>query len=340
MSIKNYICTCFCTKNIFIKQFNLHVTFENEEQFKQEYLEILEGLGCDKETFSKVTEEVHYEKTRREMNGVYAKVRKTAILYYTPLHKELYTLKESYLTREFLELCNLSTLTTTTKIDLLTKMKQYKASQVYGFKVFTEEFCEKLIEELKHFEASDSPKGRPNSMNTTGVLLEDLNFYPNFIEPLRANYLSPLISILYPEYIGSSGIDSQRAFVVSYDYEKMGEDTDLNLHYDNAEITINIGLSKDFKGGELFFTHMKNEGSNEKYHVVEHNQGKGVLHRGAHFHGAMPLDEGERYNMIIWMRASSVRNKTCPMCNNIPNIVETQGDGDGFTLEKSMCKLL
>lgn len=35
--------------------------------------------------------------------------------------------------------------------------------------IFTKEFCSQLIEELKYFEASPMPKGRPNTMNNYGV---------------------------------------------------------------------------------------------------------------------------------------------------------------------------
>ena len=37
-------------------------------------------------------------------------------------------------------------------------------------------------------------------------------------------------------------IRSHRAFVVKY---KMGEDVDLGLHFDNAEVTLNVALSPD-----------------------------------------------------------------------------------------------
>jgi len=35
--------------------------------------------------------------------------------------------------------------------------------------VFSKSFCSQFIKELKHFEESDVPKGRPNTMNNTGV---------------------------------------------------------------------------------------------------------------------------------------------------------------------------
>ena len=33
------------------------------------------------------------------------------------------------------------------------------------------------------------------------------------------------------------------------------------------------------------------------------------------------------------MRSSSVRNELCPMCGEKPNLVSTDGEGDGFTQE-------
>lgn len=35
--------------------------------------------------------------------------------------------------------------------------------------MFTAPFCRALLEELEHFEQSDMPKGRPNTMNNYGV---------------------------------------------------------------------------------------------------------------------------------------------------------------------------
>ncbi len=43
------------------------------------------------------------------------------------------------------------------------------APNTYSFPVFTPNFCGTLVEELKHFELTDLPKGRPNTMNRGGV---------------------------------------------------------------------------------------------------------------------------------------------------------------------------
>lgn len=48
-------------------------------------------------------------------------------------------------------------------------------------------------------------------------------------------------------------------------------------------------------------------------------------------HGALPIQSGERINLIIWMRSSVVRNKLCPMCGMEPRLMPCSGEGDGFT---------
>lgn len=62
----------------------------------------------------------------------------------------------------------------------------------------------------------------------------------SFIDQLREQYVNPLARTLFgEEYVGTSGLDSHKAFIVSY---KIGEDIDLGYHYDNAEITLNVSL--------------------------------------------------------------------------------------------------
>lgn len=64
---------------------------------------------------------------------------------------------------------------------------------------------------------------------------------------------------------------------------------------------------------------------------VEHRPTVGLLHRGQHMHGALPISSGQRWNLIVWMRSSQERNKLCPMCNRKPVLVEGRGFADGFT---------
>ncbi len=85
------------------------------------------------------------------------------------------------------------------------------------------------------------------------ILLIELGFDEGFITPLREHYLHPLTSLLYPD-CGGRCLDSHKAFVVKYD---MNEDLDLSYHYDNAEVTLNVSLGKDFTEGNLYFGDMR-----------------------------------------------------------------------------------
>lgn len=69
-----------------------------------------------------------------------------------------------------------------------------------------------------------------------------------FLTPLRER-LRPLTALLYPE-LGGGCLDSHKAFVVKY---ALHEDLDLSSHYDNAEVTLNVSLGKEFTEGKLYF---------------------------------------------------------------------------------------
>ena len=78
------------------------------------------------------------------------------------------------------------------------------------------------------------------------ILLNELGFDDKLFTPLRENYLNPLCKLLYPEWTREK-LDSHRAFIVTY---KLNEDLDLNYHFDNAEVTSNVSLGKDFTEGK------------------------------------------------------------------------------------------
>nr|AAH22762.1 Ogfod2 protein [Mus musculus] len=151
------------------------------------------------------------------------------------------------------------------------------------------------------------------------------------VTPLRERFLLPLMALLYPDY-GGGYLDSHRAFVVKY---ALGQDLDLGCHYDNAELTLNVALGKDFTGGALYFGGLFQAPAALKETLeVEHVVGSGILHRGGQLHGARPLCKGERWNLVVWLRASAVRNRLCPMCCQKPELVDDEGFGDGFTREE------
>ncbi|XP_054867405.1 2-oxoglutarate and iron-dependent oxygenase domain-containing protein 2 isoform X1 [Amphiprion ocellaris] len=325
-----YVCKCFTTDNIFLEDYRLHVRFVSEQQLRLDYHILLKKLGCDtEEQFEDVLNKILQEVDRRRRLSVTSAERAAAIKdMYQPLHPHVYYLQESYLStklKQIVEYCRSSGATEDGLSDLL---EEEAAPRVYHFPVFEKSFCEELVEEMEHFEQSSAPKGRPNTMNHYGILLNELGFDEGFITPLREQYLQPLTSLLYPD-CGGRCLDSHKAFVVKYD---MNEDLDLSYHYDNAEVTLNVSLGKDFTEGNLYFGDMRQVPVSEtECSEVEHRVTEGLLHRGQHMHGALPISSGVRWNLIIWMRASQERNKLCPMCNRKPSLEEGEGFADGFT---------
>ncbi|XP_040272115.1 2-oxoglutarate and iron-dependent oxygenase domain-containing protein 2 isoform X1 [Bufo bufo] len=329
----SYSCACFFTDNIFIEEYQLHVRFTDVQQFTRDYQEALQSRGCHgAEKFAHLLETVKKEVQRRMTLAEESIRRKAEIsLYYKPLHPEVYVLQECFLTEEFLEAFRFCESPNASLEGLLNHLYSIPGKRIYSFPIFVPQFCRDFVEELEHFEKSHLEKGRPNTMNNYGVLLNELSLDESFATPLREKYLRPLASVLYPDW-GGGCLDSHKAFVVQYSVDK---DLDLSCHYDNSEVTLNVSLGKEFTDGNLYFSDMREVPSNERrYTEVEHTIGHGILHRGQQVHGALPITSGERWNLIIWMRASSIRNKLCPMCNKEPQLVEAVGEGDGFTMIK------
>ena len=115
----------------------------------------------------------------------------------------------------------------------------------------------------------------------------------------------------------AAGLDSYKAYTVEYDAVEAGYMRDKGTHFDNAEITLNVSLTDEHEGGELYFVRWgeetpsflsvhTNTTRDDRLVPVEHRKGVGVLHRGGEMHGAMPLAAGARTNLIIWFRSSEV----------------------------------
>ncbi|XP_041038468.1 2-oxoglutarate and iron-dependent oxygenase domain-containing protein 2 isoform X1 [Carcharodon carcharias] len=324
-----YSCRCFYTDNIFLEDFRHHV-----RSTEPELRAILRSKGCKtEEQFRKVQAKIDEEVQRRKSLSQRS-LERTGIIStcYRPLNPGLYVLQESFLAPEF---CDIVAYCRNEDADfegLLDRVHSLPAERVYSIPVFTEEFCSQLIGELENFEQSNMPKGRPNTMNNYGVLLNELGFDGTFITSLREDYLQPITSLLYPD-CGGWKMDSHKAFIVKY---AVNQDRELSFHYDNAEVTLNVSLGKDFSEGNLYFGDMRQVPISESECVeIEHRMSHGLLHRGQHCHGALPISSGERWNLIIWMRSSPVRNVLCPMCDRKPELVEAVGFGDGFTSELS-----
>ena len=327
-----YVCACWSRQNIFLKEFKLHVEYDNDETFLSQYESVFSNKYAvsaerlKQEVLPLVRSEVA---KRRERGKLYLERCLYVEQNYAPLHPQVYTLETSFLHPAFLEIVKYCKSAGSSKEGLLSLIKKEAPGRAYSFPVFSVDFCKLLVEELENFEKSPMPKERPNSMNNYGLLLSEVGFDPGFMDPLRTEYLLPLSRLLYPDCCGGS-LDSHRVFVVRY---RLGEDLELATHYDNAEVTINVSIGDVFEGGDLYFGRMSDQGSAglpKDFRWYQHKLGTGLLHRGQQFHGAAPITSGTRYSLIMWMRSSQLRNNMCPMCLSAPQLEESVGYGDGF----------
>ncbi|XP_025257475.1 2-oxoglutarate and iron-dependent oxygenase domain-containing protein 2 isoform X1 [Theropithecus gelada] len=355
-------CACFYTDNLYVARYGLHVRFRGEQQLLRDYGPILRSRGCvSAKDFQQllaewpqedgrphlVTALCHPSWSRRWSGGSgsgrsqqlgkpSSRVPTTQHGLRSMTHCRMQLWPPSFWPR-------LSTVCPRVQTSRAfsrgwrhpEKRGPYPhgtgEKRIYRVPVFTAPFCQALLEELEHFEQSDMPKGRPNTMNNYGVLLHELGLDEPLMTPLRERFLQPLMALLYPD-CGGGRLDSHRAFVVKY---ALGQDLELGCHYDNAELTLNVALGKVFTGGALYFGGLFQAPTALTEPLeVEHVVGQGVLHRGGQLHGARPLGTGERWNLVVWLRASAVRNRLCPMCRREPDLVDDEGFSDGFTREE------
>jgi len=174
--------------------------------------------------------------------------------------------------------------------------------EVYSFPLFSESFCNMLLEEIMNFYKSGLPARRPNSMNNYGIILSEIGLGP-FVDSLQ-KLLQPLGELLWPG--PGSAWDSHHCFIVRY---REGEDLGLDMHTDDSEVTFNVCLGLDFTGAGLQFCGMRGAPDHRKHrHTYCHSVGRCVVHLGLHRHGADDISSGERLNLILWNRSSAYRH--------------------------------
>lgn len=183
-------------------------------------------------------------------------------------------------------------------------------TKLFNLPFFNDEACRSLIEEVEAFEANGLPASRPNSMNSYGLILDQIGMR-DAIEELRDRAVLPLLRVFYDDDAAVVDlIDDHHAFIVQYagNGATTKGDVDLGFHYDESEFTLNVCLGREFTGSRLYFRGLllKRETHNEEL-TIAHERGRGLLHIGKHRHGAEPIESGERFNLILWLRASALR---------------------------------
>ncbi|XP_073142987.1 2-oxoglutarate and iron-dependent oxygenase domain-containing protein CP2-like isoform X3 [Henckelia pumila] len=230
----------------------------------------------------------YYPENERVRLQKHREYRQKIISNYQRLHKELYTMHAAdFFVPSFLKAINENTETGFRNI------MSEPSPGVFTFEMVQPRLCEMLLAEVENFEKwvheTKFRIMRPNTMNKYGAVLDDFVFFPE---------------------VGGSTLDAHHGFVVQYG---MNRDVDLGFHVDDAEVTLNVCLGKQFSGGELYFrgvrceNHVNTETQSEEIFDYVHVPGRAILHRGRHRHGARATTSGNRTNLLLWCRSSVFR---------------------------------
>eukprot|EP00520_Triparma_pacifica_P012449 CAMPEP_0118633094 /NCGR_PEP_ID=MMETSP0785-20121206/804_1 /TAXON_ID=91992 /ORGANISM="Bolidomonas pacifica, Strain CCMP 1866" /LENGTH=391 /DNA_ID=CAMNT_0006523927 /DNA_START=127 /DNA_END=1299 /DNA_ORIENTATION=- len=175
---------------------------------------------------------------------------------------------------------------------------------VFTFPLFPPNLCDLFLESLDAFESTDLPRRRPNTMNNFGLILNEIGM-EGLAQKILEDVVSPLSRILFSKEVFTESLDHTHTFTVEYEPDK---DAGLDMHHDASEVTLNVCLGRDFKGGGLRFCGEFGSADYRKSRLcVEHERGRAVLHLGRIRHAAADIEQGKRVNLIMWARSSAFR---------------------------------
>jgi len=151
---------------------------------------------------------------------------------------------------------------------------------VYSFSLFSESYCERVVEEIENF---------LTITHNSGVALKVATFgFDVAMKSLVSDYIGYLIPLLYPHL---KDIDFEvYPKLMTY---KMGRNEDWPIHTDGDIATLNICLSKNFEGTDLRIY------ENDNFKDYKHQVGRVVIFLGDVMHSVTPLISGTRYSLIV-----------------------------------------
>jgi len=164
------------------------------------------------------------------------------------------------------------------------------ASNVIEFPLFTEKFCNEVIELA---EQNEWVTDRHTFYPTTDQTMESLG--------LQSIYQRVLEEFVYPVWIWFWDLQGDtwpklqsENFIAKYDTLNQGS---LDLHHDDSIITLNLRLNNDFKGGGTYLPKYKTT-------VQPRKIGNVMAHPGVitHLHGGRPVEEGTRYILVTFTK--------------------------------------
>lgn len=167
-------------------------------------------------------------------------------------------------------------------------MVQEPLPDVFEIPVFTEEFCDKFVENVKDSKYHQSDRwGTPTdvlSVQTIGLFDTTLHLVTDYFYQITNHYWR----IEGRKWKGMN-IDPQ---ILKF---KVGQD--LRLHHDYCSITMSIKMDGSSKGGDMVF---------EKYGIIEPKQGHIYIYPGqiTHRYGLRRIKNYDRYLFNIYCYAN------------------------------------
>ncbi|MFY0596672.1 MAG: 2OG-Fe(II) oxygenase [Cognatishimia sp.] len=175
---------------------------------------------------------------------------------------------------------------------------------VYQAQFFNPEELKSLRDYLENVANADIPLRPPYgiSLNRGGAMLDRRSEgflaapqFQSFYQSLMDSYMRPISRLLFPDV---NGYDTQTfGFSIQWQADK---DTSLRAHTDASAVTLNINLNlpgEDFSGsGVRFF-----DRATRKVEELTFAPGTALIHHGSVPHESMPITEGERSNIVLWL---------------------------------------
>jgi hypothetical protein len=163
---------------------------------------------------------------------------------------------------------------------------QEELLNIYTIPVFTEEFCDYIIDEAES--CNCWTVDRHQSYPTTDMVLQTIGMGEIYHDILKT-YIWPLSYKLYKlEEDSWLDLNSENFIARYHPYAQYH----LALHHDASQITTVVTLNEDFEGGGTFFPNQ-----NAK---LKGKKGDVSIHPGqiTHWHGGLPVEAGQRYIIV------------------------------------------
>jgi hypothetical protein len=180
-------------------------------------------------------------------------------------------------------------------------VEEHLPGALFSCRMFSQKFCDMLIEEVDNFATTGLPARRPNSMNNYGIILNEIGWRP-MVNVLQDGILSKIAERYWPHI---KPFDKHHTFIVRY---KDSEDKGLDMHTDDSDVTFNLCLGREFTGAGLSFCGVMGQPDHRKHSFTyKHEIGRCCWHLGRQRHGADDIASGERLNLIVWNHSSKYR---------------------------------